>query len=176
MPQWMQDHTAGWPMIRANLPTFFVILVLIIGAVWFVVNWSYSGVLTSKTGQLELQDRQLADYKQKLNGANPEQAKSRIDDLEARLIRITARRWDPLTDSQIAEVRVTLRKLPKPYALRIVYGGSDCVDLAESLSRLFNGIGWVVKPEAGAFYDAPDGIVISQRMLKIAASPMPSKR
>jgi hypothetical protein len=45
MPQWMQDLTAGWPMIRANLPTFFVVLVLILGAVWIVVNWSYSGVL-----------------------------------------------------------------------------------------------------------------------------------
>jgi hypothetical protein len=50
-------------MIRANLPTFFVIVVLIAGAIWIVVNWSYSGVLASKNGQIELQDRQLADYR-----------------------------------------------------------------------------------------------------------------
>jgi hypothetical protein len=59
MPPWMQDLFAGWPMIKANLPTFFVILVLMVGAVWIVVNWSYSGVLASKNGQIELQDRQL---------------------------------------------------------------------------------------------------------------------
>jgi hypothetical protein len=72
----MQDLTSGWPMIRANLPTFFVILVLIIGAVWWVLDWRYSGVLASKNGQIELQDRQLADYRQKLDGASPDQAKA----------------------------------------------------------------------------------------------------
>lgn len=63
MPQWMQHLTEGWPMIRANLPTFSVILVLIIGAVWIAVNWSYSGVLASKNAQIELLDRQIADLK-----------------------------------------------------------------------------------------------------------------
>jgi hypothetical protein len=82
MPQWMQDLTAGWPMIRANLPTFFVILVLMVGAVWVAFNWSYGGVLASKNGQIELQDRQLADYKQKLDGATPEQARAKIEALE----------------------------------------------------------------------------------------------
>jgi hypothetical protein len=65
MPKWMRDLFAGWPMIRANLPTFFVILVLIVGAIWIVVNWSYSALLASKNGQIELQDRQIGDYKAK---------------------------------------------------------------------------------------------------------------
>jgi hypothetical protein len=38
-------HDPGKP------PYFFVIVVLVIGAVWIVVNWSYSGVLASKNGQ-----------------------------------------------------------------------------------------------------------------------------
>jgi hypothetical protein len=79
MPQWMQDLTAGWPMIRANLPTFFVILVLMVGAVWVAFSWAYGGVLASKNGQIELQDRQLADYRDKLKGATPEEAKAKID-------------------------------------------------------------------------------------------------
>ena len=69
MPQWLQDLFDGWPMIRANLATFFVILVLMVGAVWIVVNWSYSTVLASKNSEIELQDRQLADYREKLQGA-----------------------------------------------------------------------------------------------------------
>ena len=84
--RWFVAITTGygpdWPMIRANLPTFAVILVLMIGAIWVVINWSYSGVLASKTGQIELQDRQLSDYREKLKGASPEQAKARIDTLE----------------------------------------------------------------------------------------------
>lgn len=83
MPQWMQDLFTGWPMIRSNLPTFFVILALIITTVWVVVNFSYSGVLASKNAQIELQDRQIADYKQKSGGATPDQAKAKIDALAA---------------------------------------------------------------------------------------------
>jgi hypothetical protein len=82
MPQWMQELTTGWPMIRANLPTFAVILVLMTGAIWVAINWSYSGVLASKNGQIELQDRQLSDYREKLKGASPEEAKAKIDSLE----------------------------------------------------------------------------------------------
>ena len=82
MQQWIQDLTTGWPMIRANLPTFLVIVVLIIGALWWVMELRYGVIVASKTSQIELQDRQLADYKQKLDGASPDQAKAKIEALE----------------------------------------------------------------------------------------------
>ena len=85
MPQWMQDLVAGWPIIRANLATFFVILVLITGVAWWLMGLRYSDLLATKDGQIQLQDRQLADYREKLKGATPDQAKSRIDALEAQL-------------------------------------------------------------------------------------------
>jgi len=55
MPQWMQDLFAGWPIIRANLPTFFVIAVLIFGAVWWLMDWRYGAIVASKNGQIEFQ-------------------------------------------------------------------------------------------------------------------------
>jgi hypothetical protein len=85
MPQWMQDLISGWPMIMANVPTFLVIMALIIGALWATFNWAYGSVIASKNSQIELQDRQLADYKQKLAGATPDQAKAKIEDLEDRV-------------------------------------------------------------------------------------------
>src|ERR1700722_2426786 len=116
MPQWMQDLSAGWPMIRANLPTFFVILVLMIGAVWIVVNWSYSSVLASKNGQIELQDRQLSDYRDKLKGATPEQAKEKIDALE-RTVRMTiGQNWIPLSKTQISDLASKLKGIKKSRA------------------------------------------------------------
>ena len=48
---WMQDLATGWPMIRANLPTFFVIPVLMIGVVRVVVNRSYTGVLVASVAR-----------------------------------------------------------------------------------------------------------------------------
>ena len=50
----------GWPMIMANVPTFLVIVALIIGVVWAAFKWAYGAVLASKNGQIELLDRQLA--------------------------------------------------------------------------------------------------------------------
>ncbi len=86
-------------MIRANFPLFAVIVVLMICAFWFIFNWSYGIIISSKNSQIELQDRQLADYKQKLDGASPDQAKARIDALETRLALVEPRR---LTTSQRA--------------------------------------------------------------------------
>jgi len=141
MPQWMQDLTAGWPMIRANLPTFFVILVLMVSVVWIVVNWSYSGELASKNGQIELKDRQLADYRDKLKGATPEEAKAKIDALERTVNLTIGRRWDPLTKPEIAALAVNLTSVPK-IRVQIMYENALGKDLAQSFYDAFKQAGW----------------------------------
>jgi hypothetical protein len=113
MPQWMQDLFAGWPMIRANLPTFLVILVLMVGVVWVVVNWSYSGVLASKSAQIELQDGQLADYRDKLKGATPEEAKAKIDALEDKVRNTIGDRWEVLTKDEFDKLVGVVAPLSK---------------------------------------------------------------
>ena len=100
-------------MIRANLPTFFVILFLAIGVIWVVVNWSYSAVLASKNGQIELQDRQLADYRDKLKGATPEEAKAKIDALEEKVRNTIGDRWEVLTNDEVAKLVELVAALPK---------------------------------------------------------------
>jgi hypothetical protein len=141
MPQWMQDLFAGWPMIRANLPTFFVILALIIGVVWVVVNWSYSGVLASKNGQIELQDRQLADYRDKLKGATPEEAKAKIDMLEKTVRLAIGQAWIPLTQQQIANLASRLKQIPKGRA-QIMYENALGKELATSIFEAFKQAEW----------------------------------
>jgi hypothetical protein len=91
MPQWMQDLFAGWPMIRANLPTFFVILVLILGAVWWLMDWRYGGIITNRDSEIALLKGQRDDYKDKLSGATPDQAKAKIEALESRLATLEPR-------------------------------------------------------------------------------------
>lgn len=148
MPQWMQNLFDGWPMIRANLPTFFVILVLMVGAVWIVVNWSYSTIFASKNSQIELQDRQLADYKNKLQGATPDQAKAQIDELEGRLKRIEQAGPRPLSQEQ----RQTLTQNARvPGAARYVLtitsegGCPDCPVYASAFERALRDAGWGVQ-------------------------------
>ena len=80
MPQWLQELIAGWPMIMANIPTFVVIVALLAGVLWAAFKWAYGNVIASKDSQIELQDRQLADYKQKLENATRDQAKEKFED------------------------------------------------------------------------------------------------
>jgi hypothetical protein len=144
----MQNLVAGWPMIKANLPTFAVILVLMVGAVWIVVNWSYSTILASKTGQIELQDRQLADYREKLQGATPDQAKARIDNLEARLRRMEQAGPRSLTAEQRQAITQNARvPVGTRYALTITSEGGcpDCPVYAAAFERALRDAGWGVQ-------------------------------
>src|SRR4051812_36245276 len=98
-----------WKMIMSTAPVPFFMSLLVIGfAIWFAVNWSYSSVLASKNAQLELVDRQLGDYKQKLSGDSPEQAAKKISELEKQVLSLqqkedsrAQRSWAPLTPAQI---------------------------------------------------------------------------
>jgi hypothetical protein len=141
MPQWMQDLFAGWPMIRANLPTFSVIIVLIIGAVWWLMDWRYGAIVASKAGQIELQDRQLADYKQKLDGATPDQAKAKIDALERRVRVTVGKEWDPLTKPEIAALATKLKAIRKT-RIQIMYENALGKELAESFLEAFKAADW----------------------------------
>jgi hypothetical protein len=128
-------------MIRANLPTFFVILVLIIGAIWWIMNWRYGDLLASKNGQIELQDRQLADYKQKLDGASPDQAKSKIDALERRVRVTVGKEWEPLTRVEIVALTSKLKAISKT-RIQIMHENALGKELAESFLEAFKAADW----------------------------------
>lgn len=51
-----------------NAPLSFVISTLAATfVIWVALDWRYSGVVAGKVGQLELQDRQILDLKQKID-------------------------------------------------------------------------------------------------------------
>jgi hypothetical protein len=91
MPSW-KEILEQFALISAAPIPFSLVTIAIVGIVWVVVNWSYNAVLSSKNSQIELLERQVADYKDKLSGATPNEAKARIDSLETRLSRIEPRR------------------------------------------------------------------------------------
>ena len=137
-------------MIRANLPTFLFIIVLIFGAVWWLMDWRYGGVISNRDGTVASKDAEIAllkgqrdDYKEKLSGATPDQAKARIDALETRLARLEPRQ---LTDAQRAEFAARVRPpagISYSVAVTRDMGCADCVQLAADISAAF-GAGWNV--------------------------------
>ena len=56
--------------------------------VWTTLDWADSARLKNKDEEIGLLVRQRDEYKDKLGGASPDQAKARIDALEARLKRV----------------------------------------------------------------------------------------
>jgi hypothetical protein len=87
MPDWIAKIVQEWPMIQAAPWSFaaavFVMICIIVPVVWLLINWSYSSVIKHKSGEISLLERQRDDYKDKLGGASPNEAKERIDSLES---------------------------------------------------------------------------------------------
>src|SRR3954470_18357154 len=168
MPQWLQDLFNGWPMIWANLPAFFTILVLMFGAVWWLMDWRYGGVISHKDSEINLLKGQRDDYKDKLSGATPDQAKARIDALEARLAAVEPRR---LTDAQRTTLKVQLAPHSSPFpfpTIQIVAEASgDSSQFAADFASVFRTVGgWSIqegqvmgigdRPSSGLSINVPD--------------------
>ncbi|MGM5020219.1 hypothetical protein [Tardiphaga sp. 367_B4_N1_1] len=190
MPQWMQDLTAGWPMIRANLPTFIVLAALMFGAIWWLMDWRYGGILTGRDGIISNKDSEIAllkgqrdDYKDKLSGATPDQAKARIDALEGRLKQIEQTGPRSLAAEQRQALTQTARvPVGAQYALTIVTEGGcpDCPVYASILERAFRDAGWKIgngmlmgppqRPVRGIALVVPDAKNLSAEALLIQRS------
>jgi hypothetical protein len=155
MPQWMQDLTAGWPMIRANVPTFVVLAALMFGAIWWLMDWRYGGIITGRDGIIANKDSEIIllrgqrdDYKDKLSGATPDQAKARIDaleaSLEARLAAVEPRR---LTAAQRAAMIARLSPPAGTTPAIIIVGeaSGDGPQYAADFASVFQSVGgWKV--------------------------------
>jgi hypothetical protein len=75
-------------MIRANLPTFAVILVLMTAVVWWFVNLVHGSSISNRDSIIRNKDSEIAlltsqrdEYKNKLSGATPDQARAKMDAL-----------------------------------------------------------------------------------------------
>jgi hypothetical protein len=142
LPGWLQNIFNGWPLIRANPATFAGIVVSIFVVAWLGVNYLYSVQLTNKDETIKLLDRQVADYKDKLQGATPDQAKARIDELEKRLVRLEPRGF---TGDQ-RKILIERARNDKHYMLTISSeaGCPDCAIYAASLEDALKQAGWTV--------------------------------
>jgi hypothetical protein len=147
MPQWMQSLTAGWPMIWANLPLFGVILALIIGVVWLAFNWAYGRILANKDSEITIVKAQRDDYREKLGGASPDQAKARIDDLENKLNQLAKQvEQRSLTPDQRA-IMAKVARIPQGTAEIVVLHEGGCIDCpaySADLEQVLRDAGWKV--------------------------------
>lgn len=79
-----------------------IVVVIALTVIWIVINWSCGGILSSnyKNAQIELQDRQLVDYRA-------------IDALESTIRLTIGSKWKPLTKEESDPLRTAVASLPK---------------------------------------------------------------
>lgn len=128
--------------VIAQAPIIFLIALMVSGTViWWVVNWSLSSVLAHRNAEITLLRSQRDDYKDKLGGASPDQAKAKIDALEQTLNLTIGSSWQPLSKAEIKALSADLSNIPK-VRVQIMYENALGKALAQSFYDAFKQAGW----------------------------------
>lgn len=150
MPAWIENLPAELKAIEAAPAIFVLVVAALAVGVWVLLSWSYRSQLSNKDAQLEskrseieLLERQLSDFKQKLHGASPDEAKARIDELERQVKELMPRKLSPEQKQMIEQ---QLRRLGSSHSITIAHdmSCSDGGKYADDFGRLFQALGWKV--------------------------------
>jgi hypothetical protein len=134
-----------WAVIRGAPWSFFTAVAIIAGAIWFFLSGINRSTLSAKDATIETLKAQNDSYKGKLSGATPEEAKARIDALEARISRVEPRQLSPEQKKIITEN--ALLPAGACYALSIESDMHciDCSEYAEEFSDIFSKAHWRIR-------------------------------
>jgi hypothetical protein len=129
-----------------------VFLALMGGGLWFAMDWRYGGMMANRDSTIALITAQRDDYKDKLGGASPDQAKARIDSLEKRLALLEPRHLSDIDKS-------VLLKIPRSRKVSIVFqsGDSDTADLSNEISNFLISSGYSIEGPSGRMILTPQG-------------------
>jgi len=118
------------------------ILAVALAVMWLALHWSYRAALENKDNHIAFLERRLSEYRDRLNGATPDEARKRIDTLDAE-VKTLRLRLQPrqLTQAQRQAI-IDRSRLPagtQPADLRIAHEAScsDCRAFAEELAGAF---------------------------------------
>ena len=121
---------------------------------WMLILWVFRRLFQNRIDNLQsltdLREAQLQDYKDKLNGASPDQAKARMDALESRLFevlsQVAALAPRTLTDQQRRAALAVLDRF-RGSRIKILSDAAapDVKRLADALTATFNGAAWHVE-------------------------------
>lgn len=127
----------------AKVPIPFLLAVLFSSwIIWSVLKHSYAVRLENAASIKDLLERQVQEYKDKLSGASPDEAKARMDALEARLDSLAPRTLSSDRRNQMLRFLDNFRGCN----ISIAYDAAvpDARNFAQSLIATFNSAGWRV--------------------------------
>jgi len=133
--------TTEWGVILQAPAIFVTAAALIMLFVWGIFRWSYASRIEALDGRLKLRDDQISDYKQKLSGATPEEARNRVDALELQVNSLLPRR---LSVEQRQSILGVIRKERFRIEIRHDMGASEARKFCSDITATFKVAGWEV--------------------------------
>lgn len=160
MVQFFDAVFAELPKLQEFWRSAVVITVAALAFGWVVGRFMYGQRIENLKGDLASADRRIAEYKDKLNGATPEEVKARIETLEAQIARL---RPPSLSAEQINAARAVLAKAtPAGVNLVVHTAGIDNSRIPAQLKAVFQEAKWPVMD--GLLFEmsnpAPSGIAL----------------
>lgn len=138
----------------AQAPWSFAICLFVVAAVIFLVLRSLKAQeIADLNSRLTLRNDEISDYRRKLDGKSPDEAKARLDELEARVTRLQPRRLDA---AQREGIRAAVAGFASSVSIAADMAAADARGLVADLSAAFQSAGWVVSsPMVGGLGNPP---------------------
>lgn len=141
--KWM---TQEWAVIAHAPFGFFAATLAVSSLVWKAVSWQFSSRLETAKEAIALRDAQIQDYKDKLNGATPDEVRAQINQLQADLEALTPKQRK-LTEQQreIIKNAASVTQVAN-LMISIIYPQSslEAAIFAEDIAESFRSAGWDV--------------------------------
>jgi hypothetical protein len=146
MVEFFQYIGQEWQVIGGAPFTFFVALILAGAVIWAVVKGMNAATESALRERISLRDDQLLDYKEKLAGASPDEAKELIATLEKRIAELEP---PALSASQQQSMIEILSRAPGRVTLYREMGSSHLSKLQAQLSSVLKQAGWTATNHTG---------------------------
>jgi hypothetical protein len=160
-------YLAGEGRVILQAPaTFLIAIAIVAGLIWAAMSWSYSSQITNLQSRLSLRDDQISDYKSKLDGATPAEARKRLDDLENQVKVLSARR---LTTQQKEKIAKALAGAVGVIDIAHDMAAADAKAYTGDFALAFRSAGWIVSLPAALGISNPPATGIGLRVRNPAA-------
>jgi hypothetical protein len=131
-----------WHVIGQAPVTFLAAIIVVAGLLYWVMNWRYDAIISALNGRIGLRDDQIAQLKEKVGTASPDEIKARIDRLEAQVHGMAPRR---LTNPQKAALSDALKRQPGKIQISSDVAAGDSRAFSGDLINAFQTAGWHIQ-------------------------------
>mgnify|MGYP003667128538 CR=1 FL=1 len=131
-----------WNAVKAAPIVYIAAIIFVSGIIWLIVNHLKSNQIESLEARLKLRDDEIADYRRQLDGASPDEAKARIDILEAKLHTLMPRR---ISADKREKIRRALSGIRSVISIGSDMACADAPALNSDLSAAFRNAEWQIE-------------------------------